>query len=119
MKTFTLLQLFTLIDGRLSTDIGDAYEMLNTYTGDSLMTHHLPVAMDYLKSKSPSWFVEAESYLNKIKALVGDDFNDLMTEIKAHHYGVSFIIEPMPESDREEFGRYMIDNSLLLKKLNS
>jgi hypothetical protein len=119
MKQFTLLQLFSIVDGRLSTDIGDVYEMLNAYTGDSLMTHHIPVAMDFLKSKSPSWFVEAESYLNEIKSLAGNDFNALMTEIKAHHHGVSFIIEQMPESDREHFECYMINNSLLLKKLNS
>jgi hypothetical protein len=119
MKQFTLLQLFTVIDGRLSTDIGDVYEILNAYTDDSLMTHHLPVAMDYLKLQNPDWFKSASLYLQGIKSTAGDDFNTLIEEILYNHATQSWIVTPMPESEREAFGNYMIENSLLLRKLKS
>ena len=52
---FNLKQLFSLVDGRLATEIGDIYKMLNHICNDNLYTHHLPVAHDYLKIKNPSW----------------------------------------------------------------
>lgn len=119
MKKFTLLQLFSIVDGRLSANIGDVYEMLNQYTGQSLMTHHLPVAMDYLKSKSPDWFMKAQVDIDTFKSLVPkndskvSDFNELMKLIEA--YTETYDILPIDESEQVEFGGYMVKNSLLLR----
>ena len=114
-KKFTLLQLFSIIDGRLSTEIGDVYEMLNHITGENLYTHHLPVAMKYIEEVSPLWFFELKEHLNEIKKIHGDDFNVLIKEIK-QNYNTEFDIPQLRETDKNDFESYMIDNSLLLNR---
>lgn len=117
-KKFTMLQLFSILDGRLSTEIGDVYEMLNHITGDSLMTHHLPVAMDYLKEVNPKWFQELKAELEGIKKLCGNDFQTCMNVIK-ESYNTEHEIPQLSDEEKSGFGKYMIDNSLLLKKLKT
>ena len=65
-KKFTLLQLFSLVDGRLSTSMEDVYDMLNHIIDDNLMTHHLPVAMNYLEEKNPKWFQQCKKRISKM-----------------------------------------------------
>jgi hypothetical protein len=43
-KTFDLGTVLTVITGRVLTDMGKLYEILNFMTGDDLMTHQLPRA---------------------------------------------------------------------------
>lgn len=45
-KTFDLGTVLTITTGRLLTDIGSVYEILNFMTGDNLMTHQLPRASE-------------------------------------------------------------------------
>jgi hypothetical protein len=44
-KQFNLLQLFSLVDGRLSTSMNDVYTMLNHICDADLMTHNLSKAL--------------------------------------------------------------------------
>lgn len=112
-KDFTMLQLFSIIDGRLSSDIDDVYDILNHVTGENLMTHHLPTAMDYLKKVNPNWYSEITSDLNFIKMELGDDFIKLMDYIKNNN--PTYSIPQLTDSESEGFGEYMINNSLLLR----
>lgn len=48
---FTTKQLFSLVDGRLSTKMEDVYDMLDTASGSNLMTHHLPPGMGHFIEK--------------------------------------------------------------------
>jgi len=74
---------FSLIDGRLSTGMDDVYEMLNFVSGESLMTHQLPHAMDKIRELNPKWFSDGVNTLNKIKEKVGtNDFKALIAYIK-------------------------------------
>lgn len=116
MKTFTLKQLFSLVDGRLSTDIGDVYEMLNHICNENLYTHHLPVAMKFIKQLSPipDWYTAAESEIAAAKNIVGDDFKNLMDYINQHN--TSYEITQLSGETLKGFIPYMMDNSLLLKK---
>jgi hypothetical protein len=66
-KKFSLLQLFSLVDGRLSTSMEDVYDMLSHICDTELMSHHLPVAMDYIKNKNPQWFQDVKAKLNNIR----------------------------------------------------
>ena len=50
----SLKKAFSLLDGRLSTNIGDVYEMLNFIFDDNFFTHQLPRAMDKLKEVNPT-----------------------------------------------------------------
>ena len=49
-KTFDLGTVLTVTTGRLLTDIGNLYEILNFMTGDDLMTHQLPRATEACKN---------------------------------------------------------------------
>ena len=55
-KQFSRLQLLSLTDGRLSTNMGDVYDMLNHIMDDDLTTIALPIAYDTLEDKNPEWF---------------------------------------------------------------
>ena len=70
---------FSILDGRLSTDIGDVYKMLNYIFDDNLFTHQLPAAMNILKNKNPKWFHDGVCIINDIKRTNNtDDFEQLM-----------------------------------------
>jgi len=43
-REFTLGAVLNITTGKLLTDIGDVYQILNFMTGESLMTHQLPRA---------------------------------------------------------------------------
>ena len=112
---YTFKQVFSIVDGRLSTDMGDVYRMLNEVTGESLMTHHLPTAMSYIEKVQPDWYVNASDKLNKIKEVVGDDFDDLMEYIDEMCFADYVEITEMTEKQLKGFGKHMVDNSLLKK----
>ena len=78
----SLKKAFSLLDGRLSTEIGDVYEMLNYIFDDNLMTNQLPTAIRKLKELNPKWFSDAVDVLNDVKRTNNtDDFVELMNLI--------------------------------------
>lgn len=111
-KKFTMLQLFSILDGRLSTKMDDVYSMLNHITDDNLMTHHLPTAMDYIKKVNPKWFQDLKAELDGIKKLCGNDFQTCIDVIK-ESYNTEHDVPQLSDEEKSEFGKYMIDNSLL------
>jgi len=81
-KHFTLLQLFSVVDGRLATKIEDVYEIYNHVFNDEFTNIGLLHASDKLESLRPSWFVMVESMIRNLKYIHGDDFNKLIEVIK-------------------------------------
>lgn len=70
---------FSILDGRLSTDVGNVYKMLNHIFDAKLMTHQLPVAMKELKRINPEWFKNGVGIINDIKRSNNtDNFEELM-----------------------------------------
>lgn len=115
---FTLLQLFSIVDNRnrLSTSMDDVYSILNTATGDDLFTHHLPVAMRYIKEVQPDWYIKASQQLLDIKEKIGDDFQNLVSYISKVHPTDCYEVTEMTIDQKKGFGGYMLNNSLLLKR---
>lgn len=75
----SLKKAFSLLDGRLSTEIGDVYEMLNYIFDENFMTHQLPTAMRKLIDVNPDWFSGGKSIIDGIKkANETNDFAELM-----------------------------------------
>lgn len=75
----SLKKAFSILDGRLSTEIGDVYEMLNYIFDTNLFTHQLPTAMRTLQEKKPEWFQNGVNIINDIKRTNNtDDFDKLM-----------------------------------------
>lgn len=112
-KQFTILQLFSLTDGRMSTNIDDIYDMLNHICDTELMTHHLPVAFNYLKLKNPIWFKE-QSRIIKTFVEKGNTFEETIAWLKEENLTLA-VPQLKDEFDTSDFGAYMVNNSLLLK----
>lgn len=129
-KQFTLLQLFCIVDGRLATKMDDVYITLNHIMDDNLFTHHLPVAMDYLKQENPQWFQDLSK---KIKGIIEqcpvkrksdqsketfemEEFDWIINEVKqdSTQYEIPQLVST--EEERKKFVDYMMDNSLLKGK---
>jgi len=85
---FTRKQLFAIVDGRLSTGMGDVYKILNHLTGENLYTHHLPVAMQFISMKNPDWFLEQQKSLYKIGITKETDFLIAMNIIDQHNINI-------------------------------
>lgn len=83
----SLKKAFSILDGRLSTEIGDVYEMLNYIFDQNFMTHQLPTAMRKLKELNPKWFSDAVSVIDEIKAI--EETNDFLELIKVIDFGYS------------------------------
>lgn len=78
----SLKKAFSILDGRLSTEIGDVYEMLNYIFDANFMTHQLPTAMRKLQEINPKWFSDGVSVIDEIKEIEKtDDFSHLMEVI--------------------------------------
>lgn len=78
----TLKKAFNIVDGRLSTNIGDVYEMLNYIFDANLYTHELPSAMRKLLEVNPLWFQKIKSVIDDVKRTNNtDDFETLMKKI--------------------------------------
>ncbi len=113
-KKFTTLQLFSLVDGRMSTNIDDIYDMLNHIFGDSFMTHQLPVIFDYLKRLNPQWFADLKKDLANIKAQYGNDFDTLITVITQNN--AIHDIPTLTDPEKAGLGEFFSENSLLSGK---
>ena len=75
----SLKKAFSIIDGRVSTEFSDVYEMLNYIFDANFFTHQLPTAMRTLQEKNPEWFQNGVNIINDIKRTNNtDDFAQLM-----------------------------------------
>jgi hypothetical protein len=118
-KQFTPWQLFSIVDGRLSTGMDDVYDILNHVCNDNLFTHHLPVARKFLLEKNPKWVVEYKVKLEAIKKEHGNDFGTLHNRINT--LWTAPIDVPQLKDEFDTFGQpyssgfeqYMVENSLL------
>lgn len=117
-KKFTLIQLFSVVDGRLATEIGDVYEVLNHVCDDNLMTHHLPVASDYVNAKNPEWLQEVKTVIEYIIKVAGsNEFEDLLPLLKESKKEWD-VPQLKDDFDTSDFVDYMVENSLLLKRFS-
>jgi len=114
-KDFSLKQLFSLVDGRLSTNIEDVYDMLNHICDTELMTHHLPIAMSYVKLKNPIWFNIVKNTLDTLECNRTKDFSECVQILDNNNEPLK-IPQLKDEFDTSDFGNFMVDNSLLIRK---
>ena len=76
---FPLKQLFSIVDGRLSTSISDIQSIFGVYCGRIVFTHELPELIDDVKSAKPDWYMQAKGLVDYIKwRNYTDDFVKLM-----------------------------------------
>jgi hypothetical protein len=77
---------FSILDGRLSTNINDVYEMLNYVFDTELMSHQIPVGINKLIETNPDWFEEGIILIADIKRKNNtNDFKELIELIDINY----------------------------------
>ena len=93
---FTLKQLFTIVDGRLSTSVSDIQRIFGVYCGRSVFTHELPELIDEVESAKPDWYMQAKGLIDYIKwRNYTDDFVTLMDILDKDYSNVFVKVEPI------------------------
>lgn len=86
------------------------------------MTHHLPVAKDYLEQKNPQWLKDAKKQLGAIEALCPikerniNQFHWLMGYFQTKDNPTYDVPQLKDEVNTSDFENYMVNNNLLAKK---
>ena len=95
----SLKKAFSILDGRMSTNIDDIYEMLGFIFSQDLYTHQLPTSFDKLKAANPGWFANAKKLLDDIKSVAGtNDFKELMAIIDEYYPDTTITLEKLDDS---------------------
>ena len=91
---FQLKQLFSIVDGRLSTSISDIQSVFGVYLGRSVFTHEIPELIDEVKSTKPDWYIQAKGLVDYIKwRNYTDDFVKLMDILDKDFSNVYIMVE--------------------------
>lgn len=91
---FPLKQLFSIVDGRLSTSISDIQSIFGVYCGRIVFTHELPELIDEVKSAKPDWYMQAKGLVGYIKwRNHTDDFVQLMDILDNDFSNVYIMVE--------------------------
>ena len=91
---FPLKHLFSIVDGRLSTNISDIQVILGVYFGRSVFTHELPELIEEVKSAKPDWYRQANGLIDYIKWMnYSDDFVKLMDILDKYFSNVYIMVE--------------------------
>ena len=91
---FPLKQLFSIVDGRLSTSISDIQGILGVYFGRSVFTHEIPELIDEVKHAKPDWYMQAKWVIEYVKwRKHTDDFVKLMDILDKDFSNVYIVVE--------------------------
>ena len=93
-EPFPLKQLFSIVDGRLSTSISDIQSIFGVYCGKRVFTHELPELIDEVKHAKPDWYIQAKGLVDYIKwRNYTDDFVKLMDILDKDFSNVYIMVE--------------------------
>lgn len=85
---------FSILDGRLSTEMGDVFKMLNYIFDTEFHTLELPIATRKLQQANPKWFAAGVATLEEIRSIVGsNDFESLIKYIQENCSSPDYDIE--------------------------
>lgn len=114
VKQYTLKQLFSLVDGRLTTNsMDEVAEILTHVCGCGLMNKQLALAMDYIIEKNPIWYSMVKRTLFFIREEIQtDDFLAFMEKIDSEYSKKVFDVPQLKdEFDISDFDNYLIRNN--------
>lgn len=95
-KYFSLKQLFSIVDGRLSASISDIRSILGVYCGRIVFTHEIPTILDEIKYAKPDWYMQSKGLVDYIKwRNYTDNFVKLMTILDSDYSNVFIKVEPI------------------------
>ena len=91
---FSLKQLFSIVDGRLSASISDIRSIFGVYCGRIVFTHEIYELIDEVKSAKPDWYMQAKGLIDYIKwRNYTDDFVKLMDILDKDFSNVYIMVE--------------------------
>lgn len=82
----SLKKVFSLVDGRLSTEMTDVYEMLSYIFDGQVYTHEMLSRMKELDRILPDWYLNAIHIIDGIKHNNKTNDFDVLMEIIAEEY---------------------------------
>lgn len=92
----SMKEVFSLVDGRLSTNVDDVRAMLSFIFNRNLHTYQLPEAQEALEIANPYWFQDATAALDSIKVSFStNDFKLLMKIIDEHYDNIEIDIDQL------------------------
>lgn len=108
-QQFSVADILTVTTGRLYSNMEKLYELLDFLTQENLMTHHLPIAAQFVKEQLISQLSPTLQDLCKEWEHT-EDWQDKVEQAN-NLFGLIALI-PV---NKAGFEKYMIENSLLLK----
>lgn len=106
-KEFSMSDILTVYTGKLYSKIDKLYEILNFLCQENLMTHHLPVAANFVKQGLISQLTPAQQDIC-IGWIHTDDWEEKVKEVDTLFGKINLF--PI---DKTGFETFMIENSLL------
>lgn len=97
-KKFTTLQLFSVVDGRLSTSFNEFSIVINHIMGREIQRHEVPAALAMIKEVNPFWYRSLKAEIDTIKIIHEDDFEKCIQAIKGH-YNFEFEIPQLTQTN--------------------
>ena len=91
---FPLKHLFSIVDGRLSTNISGIQSIFGVYYGRIVFTHEIPELIDEVESAKPDWYIQAKGLVDYIKwRSYTDNFVTLMDILDKYFSNVYIMVE--------------------------
>lgn len=82
-RQFTLLQLFNVVDGRITTSIEDVYDVIHHVFDDKhIPTTGLGLMNDSLHRKNPQWLQECKKRINEMGIKKDTPIGVILAKIK-------------------------------------
>ena len=94
-KVFNLGTVLTITSGIVLCPVDEIYEILNYMTGDNLMTHSLPRAMDICQEPLLEQFSELRGI--KVPEMTGQEECSKWLDSISDKYGRVFVVSPLKE----------------------
>lgn len=90
----SLKKIFSIVDGRLTTEMSDVYAMLDYIFDCKLATHQIPTTIRKLQELNPAWLKGAVVIIEQIKEKEGaENFKQIIHSLDSGYANVMIELE--------------------------
>lgn len=91
-KRFTLLQLYSVVDGRLSTSFEEFQMVINHIVGRNISIDEVPAALLRIKMENPYWYRTLKKEIETINLMNDNNVHKVIQSIKEYYCNLEFDI---------------------------
>lgn len=96
-KRFTLLQLYSVVDGRLSTSFEEFHPVISHIVGKNIYVHEVPAALLKIKMANPYWYRTLKKEIDTINLMSDNDIHKAIKTIKEYYCNLDFDIPQLED----------------------